>query len=458
MLTSIAALVGLLAFADAARTHGHAHLHRSHNHSDDLLEKRGGQCEFPTDAGLVAVTPGSSNAGWAMSPDQPCQPGSWCPYACPPGQVSMQWNPDATSYTYPLSMDGGLYCDKNGKISKPFPDKPYCVDGTGAVNAVNKAGKPLSFCQTVLPGNEAMLIPTLVEDTATLAVPDPSYWCSTAAHYYINPPGTGDEGCIWGTSANPIGNWAYFVAGANTDSSGNTFVKIGYNPVVQEPATPFRNTPATFGVEITCDDGAGCNGLPCKIDPSVNALNEVTSPDSSDGAGGASFCVVTVPKGKTANIVVFEAGSSDTGSSSSASASSKSSSSSSSSSTSTTPTTTAAPTTTSHSSTSSTSSTSASSPTSSTPSSTTSPTHSSSDSSSDATSTPSSTPSASASYSYAPHVFVETSASGGSGATSTAGGSSSSPSASPSSAASPMSTGSMTGLALCLMAGIMMQY
>ncbi|KUL90385.1 hypothetical protein ZTR_02043 [Talaromyces verruculosus] len=457
MLTSVAALVGLLAFADAARTHSHAHLHRSHNHSDDLLEKRGGQCEFPTDAGLVAVTPGSSNAGWAMSPDQPCQPGNWCPYACPPGQVSMQWNPDATSYTYPLSMDGGLYCDKNGKISKPFPDKPYCVDGTGAVNAVNKAGKPLSFCQTVLPGNEAMLIPTLVEDTATLAVPDPSYWCSTAAHYYINPPGTGDEGCIWGTSANPIGNWAYFVAGANTDSSGNTFVKIGYNPVVQEPATPFRNTPATFGVEITCDDGAGCNGLPCKIDPSVNALNEVTSPDSSDGAGGASFCVVTVPKGQTANIVVFNAGSSDTGSSSSSStsSSSKSSSSSSSSSTSTTPTTTAAPTTTSH---SSTSSTSTSSPTSSTPSSTTSPTHSSSDSSSDATSTPSSTPSASASYSYAPHVFVETSASGGSGATATAGGSSSSPSASPSSAASPMSTGSMTGLALCLMAGIMMQY
>lgn len=104
MLTSVAALVGLLAFADAAHNHGHAHLHRSHNHSDDLLEKRGGSCQFPSDAGLVAVTPGSSNAGWAMSPDQPCKPGNWCPYACPPGQVSMQWNPEATSYTYPQSM------------------------------------------------------------------------------------------------------------------------------------------------------------------------------------------------------------------------------------------------------------------------------------------------------------------------------------------------------------------
>ena len=66
--------------------------------------RRGGQCQFPTDAGLVAVTPGSENAGWAMSPDQPCTPGNFCPYACPPGQVMAQWDPDATAYEYPQSM------------------------------------------------------------------------------------------------------------------------------------------------------------------------------------------------------------------------------------------------------------------------------------------------------------------------------------------------------------------
>lgn len=43
----------------------------------------------------------------------------------------------------------------------------------------------MSFCQTVLPGNEAMLIPTLVEELATLAVPDLSYWCETAAQYVL---------------------------------------------------------------------------------------------------------------------------------------------------------------------------------------------------------------------------------------------------------------------------------
>lgn len=77
-------------------------------------------------------------------------------------------------------QDGGLYCD-GGKAKKPFEDSPYCVDGTGTVKAVNKCGKKLSFCQTVLPGNEAMLIPTVVDDSKTLAVPDPSYWDSTAA-------------------------------------------------------------------------------------------------------------------------------------------------------------------------------------------------------------------------------------------------------------------------------------
>ena len=57
------------------------------------------------------------------------------------------------------------------------------MGGTGNVNAVNKAGDVVSFCQTVLPGNEAMLIPTSVESFETLAVPGPSYWCSTAAQY-----------------------------------------------------------------------------------------------------------------------------------------------------------------------------------------------------------------------------------------------------------------------------------
>ncbi|KAJ5131168.1 uncharacterized protein N7515_007207 [Penicillium bovifimosum] len=297
------ALVALIGSAAAKHSHGHSHHHEIR---DVALEKKSGKCQFPTDAGLVAITPNLDNAGWAMSPDEPCKPGNYCPYACPPGEVSMQWDPKATSYTYPLSMRGGLYCDDDGNIQKPFPNRDYCESATGVLKAHNKAGKSVSFCQTVLPGNEAMLIPTLVETLADLAVPGMSYWCSTSAQYYINPPGvTTEEGCVWGSSEKPVGNWSPYTAGANTDADGNTFLKIGWNPIYLEPTTPFRNERPDFGVEINCE-GDGCEGLPCKIDPAVNDVNEMVGDDIFAGAGGAKGCVVTIPKGQTAHIVVFE--------------------------------------------------------------------------------------------------------------------------------------------------------
>ena len=60
----------------------------------------------------------------------------------------------------------------------------------------------------------------------------------------------------------------------------------------------------TWGVQITCS-GGNCNGLPCAIDPSQNSVNQMVG-SSTDGAGGGAFCVVTVPKGATANFEVFE--------------------------------------------------------------------------------------------------------------------------------------------------------
>ncbi|KAJ5725458.1 uncharacterized protein N7483_006815 [Penicillium malachiteum] len=311
------ALVALFASVEAAH-HGHYHGHHEPRTvpENTILQKKSGQCEFPSDAGLIAVTPSEQNAGWAMSPNQPCEPGNYCPYACPPGQVSMQWDPEATSYSYPMSMNGGLYCDENGDIQKPFPSKPYCEDGTGFVSAINKASQAVSFCQTVLPGNEAMLIPTLVEELATLAVPGMSYWCSTAAQFYINAPGISvEEGCIWGTSDNPVGNWSPYTAGANTDGEGNTYVKIGWNPIYLEPTTPFRDVKPEFGIEIECD-GDDCEGLPCRIDPSTMGVNEMSAPDVFTGAGGATGCVVTASNGSKANIVVFELGGSDSSDSS----------------------------------------------------------------------------------------------------------------------------------------------
>lgn len=83
----------------------HTHLHNRHhdeNTSSSLVKRS--TCEFPTDdSDLVAITPDEKNAGWALSPDQECKPGSYCPIACKPGMVMAQWDPDST-YDYPASM------------------------------------------------------------------------------------------------------------------------------------------------------------------------------------------------------------------------------------------------------------------------------------------------------------------------------------------------------------------
>jgi len=63
----------------------------------------------------------------------------------------------------------------------PFDNKPYCVQGTNTVGAKNECKKKVAFCQTVLPGNEAMIIPTEVNDWAQIAIPGSDYWLSTAA-------------------------------------------------------------------------------------------------------------------------------------------------------------------------------------------------------------------------------------------------------------------------------------
>ena len=126
-LKELSATVGAVLLLQASiisAKHTHNVLDRRHRHHNregkkqienelelrtTKLEKRG-QCQFPNDAGLVAVTPDQQNAGWAMSPNQPCLPNNYCPYACPSGQMMAQWSPDATSYTYPQSMVCPLIC------------------------------------------------------------------------------------------------------------------------------------------------------------------------------------------------------------------------------------------------------------------------------------------------------------------------------------------------------------
>lgn len=275
------------------------HLHHAH--------KRDVTCSFPNEENMVAVTNSKiSSDGWAQ--DGTCKGGSYCQYACKPGYLMGQWNPEVTTYSYPGSQDGGLYCNSNGELSKPISNKDYCVAGKGTAKGVNNANSNVAFCQTVLPGNEEMLIPTDISagNSNSLAVPGTDYFASSASHFYINAPGVSvEEGCTWGSSSNPYGNWAPYVAGFNMDDNGNTYSKIGWNPIYVESNGPFANVKPNFGIRLKCDDSSKCNGGTCEINPSKYGYNKVSNSQQNE-SDGAAWCVVTGTDYSGVSIEVFE--------------------------------------------------------------------------------------------------------------------------------------------------------
>lgn len=97
------------AHVEYARRHGHAHGHAQRQAGEVIgapkVAARKASCSLPDDADLVHV-PGDVNNGFAMSPDEPCEDGKWCPIACVSGKVMAQWKPNTTQ-VYPESMVGG---------------------------------------------------------------------------------------------------------------------------------------------------------------------------------------------------------------------------------------------------------------------------------------------------------------------------------------------------------------
>ncbi|KAJ2780032.1 hypothetical protein H4R18_003687 [Coemansia javaensis] len=231
----------------------------------------GGAVRFPWSAGnadrVVPITPGAKNAGWAMSPDQQCTAGSWCPYACEPGYYAAQWDPQALVYNGKGSMNGGLFAEADGRLTKPFPERPYCAPGMFNARIRNTLGQPVSACQTVYPGNEAMLIPSVAAPggSVPLNVVPSSYWLGTSAQYYVNMAGSGSEQCVWGNPGKPTGNWGPFIFGAGQGKDGNTYISVQYNPLYLEVGFKAQDA---YNVRIECDSGH-CNfpaGGECKCE------------------------------------------------------------------------------------------------------------------------------------------------------------------------------------------------
>ncbi|OMH83803.1 hypothetical protein AX774_g2685 [Zancudomyces culisetae] len=253
-------------------------------------------CNFPWGDGnfdnVVAITRGAANAGWAMSPDQTCKPGSWCPYACKPGYYSAQWDPKALLYNGPGSMNGGLYCGLNGVLQKPFPDRPFCKPGMMNVKMVNALRGPVSACQTVYPGNEAMIIPTVVYpgQISDINVVPRDYWLGTSSQFYVNLEGSTNTQCIWGQANKPVGNWGPYIFGAGQGKDGNTYVSVQYNPLYKQSGFDPKNA---YNVKIVCRFGK-CNfgaGNECKCEKGV--------------CSQANGCTVTLTQGAVAHFVLY---------------------------------------------------------------------------------------------------------------------------------------------------------
>lgn len=85
--------------------HGHGHLHRSADALGAPKVARKSTCSLPDHPDLVRIA-GQDNNGFAMSPDEPCEDGKWCPIACKSGKLMAQWKPN-TKQVYPESMVRG---------------------------------------------------------------------------------------------------------------------------------------------------------------------------------------------------------------------------------------------------------------------------------------------------------------------------------------------------------------
>lgn len=156
--------------------------------TQDCWQNRGDVCKLPNQDHVVCL-PGSRRGstmsrGWALDPkSQACKPGVHCLYACEPGYYWTQFNQQETSnfdsanaqqkgncdgsWDYGTSTHG-VYCKPDGTLQ--MPSEPLCKMGETFVYAENRLDKHVFLCQTVFPGHEIFLIPTLVKPGETVMI------------------------------------------------------------------------------------------------------------------------------------------------------------------------------------------------------------------------------------------------------------------------------------------------
>ncbi|KAI5196921.1 SUN-domain-containing protein [Aureobasidium subglaciale] len=215
-----------------------------------------------------------------------CAEGSYCSYACPAGYQKAHW---PTTQGLTGQSVGGLLC-KNGKLYKTNPNyDTLCITGSSEVTVLvrNEMSSSAAVCRTDYPGTESETVPVTANpgSVANLTCPDATYyeWTgkTTSAQYYVNPAGvSAEDGCQWGSSANPWGNYAPLNLGVGY-SNGAAWLAI------------FQNAPTTdekldFTITI---EGDNMNGH-CRY-----SNGQYCSGQNYDSCSSTTGCTVSVSSG-----------------------------------------------------------------------------------------------------------------------------------------------------------------
>ena len=150
-------------------------------------------------------------------------------------------------------------------------EKTLCGKGASGitVQVVNNMGDDVAVCRTDYPGTEAETVPLDAQPGSTnpLTCPDAtSYYMwqgsHTSAQYYVNPKGVSvEDGCQWGSPANPWGNYAPLNLGVGW-SNGAAWLSIFQNAPTTDAKLDFTVEIQGDGISGTCkySNGQYCGG------------------------------------------------------------------------------------------------------------------------------------------------------------------------------------------------------
>ncbi|ROV87771.1 hypothetical protein VSDG_09704 [Cytospora chrysosperma] len=249
------------------------------------------------DVGTTAFKIGSTNsiASFSVATSGGVSAGMFGLYACPTGYDGAQWPEDAQGATG--QSIGGLWCGTDNKLYLTRSDKTkkLCQAGAGGIQIINKLSDKVSFCKTLYPGTESMVIPTVVEGGATSELYNPfqnlSYtWqgSSTSAQYYVNLKGLGEDvACVWDSPdpySESAGNWAGVNLGTSVDDNGVTYLSIFHN-------TPTSDAALDYNIKLSGDISSECT---------YSYSDNSFSPSSGNG------CTVSMTSGGTIYVTLSD--------------------------------------------------------------------------------------------------------------------------------------------------------